>query len=187
MGWNTKMTGSGKNRATDLLALQRLLDSHGADRTRWPARERLRFAPLIAEDREARTLLREAEALDRLIDLSPRVSKVREEALAARIVARAVAEPRGAAVPSPVLRPVASQRATLATMRMPRAAMASWRAWPAAGLLAASLLVGVIVGGAGLASPAVQSIATVVGADGDGEGQQLAQVADPGFSDEDSL
>ena len=39
--------------ATDREALARLLEIHGADRTRWPARERLRFAGVISEDKTA--------------------------------------------------------------------------------------------------------------------------------------
>ena len=59
-------------RAEDRLALERLLDVCGADRTRWPARERLRFASFIGEDEGAKRLLAEADALDSLLDLAPR-------------------------------------------------------------------------------------------------------------------
>ena len=40
-------------RAEDREALERLLEIYGADRTRWPARERLRFAGVISEDKAA--------------------------------------------------------------------------------------------------------------------------------------
>ena len=38
-------------RAEDREALERLLEIYGADRTRWPARERLRFAGVVSEDK----------------------------------------------------------------------------------------------------------------------------------------
>ena len=38
-------------RAEDREALERLLEIYGADRTRWPARERLRFAGIVGDDK----------------------------------------------------------------------------------------------------------------------------------------
>jgi hypothetical protein len=178
MGWNRTTTGAGKDRDGDLAGLQQLLDGHGADRTRWPARERLRFATLIAEDRDAQRLLREAEALDRLIDMGPRARPAREAELAARIVAAAVTESRPS---EPAVR---SAGPVAIAVRPRRLVMAMRRLLPAAGLLAASLLVGVIVGGAGLMSPTLQSIATAVGVSGDIDSPQLAQLGDPGFEEE---
>ena len=58
-------------RMQELDSLQKLLDGHGGDRTRWPASERLRFAPLIGGDEEARRRIAEAEALDRILDKAP--------------------------------------------------------------------------------------------------------------------
>ena len=65
-------------RAEDRQALERLLEIYGADRTRWPARERLRFASLVAEDDAARHLMAEATALGSLLDLAPKASAARE-------------------------------------------------------------------------------------------------------------
>ena len=78
----------------EMEALQRLLESHGADRTRWPARDRLRFAQMIAEDAEARRLVAEATALDSLLELAPAPSVEREQEIGARILALAQAQPR---------------------------------------------------------------------------------------------
>src|SRR5262245_7919941 len=77
-------------RAEDRQALERLLEIYGADRTRWPARERLRFASLVAEDEASRRLMAEASALDRLLDVAPKASAAREHALKERIVAAAL-------------------------------------------------------------------------------------------------
>ena len=89
-------------RSEDRQALERLLKVYGADRTRWPARERLRFAGLVAEDDAGRRLVAEATALDSLLDLAPKASAAREHALKERIVAAALrqAEPRFAVVAS---------------------------------------------------------------------------------------
>ena len=79
-----------EKRAEDRQALEHLLEVYGADRTRWPARERLRFASLVAEDDGARRLVSEASALDSLLDLAPKASAAREHALKERIVAAAL-------------------------------------------------------------------------------------------------
>ena len=77
-------------RVEDRQALERLLEVYGADRTRWPARERLRFASLVSEDDAARHLMAEAAALDSVLDLASKASAAREHALKERIVAAAL-------------------------------------------------------------------------------------------------
>src|SRR4029079_5524911 len=77
-------------RAEDREALERLLDIYGADRTRWPARERLRVAGVIGEDRSSARMLAEADALDRLLEQAPRASSADVEALKERIMAAAL-------------------------------------------------------------------------------------------------
>lgn len=134
------MTGSMMDRR-DLELLQRMLDIHGADRDRWPATDRLRLARVIAESEEAQRMLREAAALDRLLDLAPVVPAVREAALAERIVARAATLPRlvqlgNEAVPS---------RGSSRPFRVP-AFQRLGRVAPAASLLAAALVLGIFAG-----------------------------------------
>ena len=46
----------------DREAFQLLLDVYGADRARWPAADRLRFAQLLSKDPLARKMLGEADA-----------------------------------------------------------------------------------------------------------------------------
>jgi hypothetical protein len=71
----------------DLAAFEEFLARHGTDRTRWPAHERLAFASLLATSHEAKRLFREAELLDRLLDLAPGTPSVAEkERLASRIL-----------------------------------------------------------------------------------------------------
>jgi hypothetical protein len=126
-------------KAAEIEALRGLLESHGADRTRWPARDRLRFAHILAEDAAAHRLLAEATALDQLLQLAPAVSAARAQQLGARILASAQAQGRAGSVqaePKFLLRP-SVQRSGL-------------RLLPAAALLAASLLVGVFAGTSGV-------------------------------------
>ena len=152
-------------RAEDRQALERLLDVCGADRTRWPARERLRFASFIGEDDAAKRLLAEADALDSLLDLAPRASEARERALQERIVAAALrsSDTRLAVVRGNAVVPTApSLRAKLPYFsgldgRRVR------RDWPAVALLAASLVMGVILGSAGTLDRAVQEVAEASG------------------------
>jgi hypothetical protein len=149
-------------RAEDRQALERLLDVCGADRTRWPARERLRIASFIGEDEGAKRLLAEADALDSLLDLAPRASEARERALQERIVAAALrsSEIRLAVVSSRAVAPVASSlRSKYPVFGKGRVS----RDWPAAALLAASLVMGVVLGSAGTLDKAVQEVADISG------------------------
>jgi hypothetical protein len=145
-------------RAEDRQALERLLDIYGADRTRWPARERLRFASLVAEDSASRLLMAEATALDELLDFAPKASAAREHALKERIVAAALrqAHPKFAVVSR------SSVTSSSGWRSWARRAPAS-SGWAAGGLLAASLVVGVMLGSAGTFDTAVQGIADAAG------------------------
>lgn len=178
-------------RAQDLDALECLLEAYGADRTRWPARERLRFASFISEDAAARRLLKEAAALDSLLDRAPRVSEDREHALKERIVASALrsSEPRlavvsGAAAATATKVPVWKRRPDVSSMfnRMPIRSE-----WPAAAVLAASLVLGVMLGSAGTFEPTMQEFAEATGFDSADSSSQLAYGDDIIGLDEDLL
>ena len=121
-----------------LETLEQVLDRFGADRTRWPAPVRRDFAGLIATDPGAKARLREAEALDRLLDLAPQ-PPVDTRALSDRIMAAALAE-----APT-VLQP----QARVAWARSDRRTSVSAQ-WPAAAALAASLVLGAIFGMSGV-------------------------------------
>ncbi len=147
-------------RAEDREALERLLDIYGADRTRWPARERLRFAGVISEDKTAAHMLAEADALDRLLEQAPRASSADVEALKERIMAAA-------------LRAKAPQFAVVAGGKAPAGKVAAGRPavvarfargeWPAAAMLAASLVLGVVLGSTGSLDSTFQQVAEVTG------------------------
>ena len=158
-------------RAEDRQALERLLDVYGADRTRWPARERLRFASFIAEDKAAARLLAEADALDRLLDRAPRTSEVRMHALKERIVAAAVRTGHGGLVVVPA---GASAGGKLASWGRRPAPGFSGSEWPAAAVLAASLVLGVLLGSAGTFDTTMQGVAAATGFSTTADTSQLA-------------
>lgn len=139
-------------KATELAALKSRLEISGADRTRWPAQERLRFASLMTQDDEARRLVAEATALDRLLDKVPAPDPATFGNLIDRIVAAAEAE--GSAVSAGNVISIGSARKATPA-RIPVHQRSSWQA---AALLAASLFVGAFVGTQGLLGSAVPGL-----------------------------
>lgn len=175
-------------RAEDRQALERLLEVCGADRTRWPARERLRFASLICEDEGARRLVAESAALDALLDRAPRTSEDREHALKERIVAAALrsGEPRLAVVATSG--PKASPLPALVRgARLGRTRNGAPREWSAAAVLAASLVIGVMIGSSGTIDATVQEVAEATGFTATVETSQLALEDILTLSDEELL
>lgn len=148
----------------ELDALERLLDVYGADRTRWPACERLQFASLIADEPEAQRLLAEAAALDRLLDVAPAARTEQEQGLIGRIVAAARVQQHKPLSASEVAPAVSNIVKLPAWVRRPQIAGAFGASeWPAAGLLAASLVLGVMLGSAGMLDSTMQEVAEVAG------------------------
>jgi hypothetical protein len=175
------MTNDNKTESSELEALERLLASHGADRTRWPAPARLRFAPLLAARGDARRLVAEAAALDRLLDLAPAPATNRG-ALADRIVAAASAD----AGQRQVIRlPERGRLGSLFGSAAARAGAiggASLRSGPWAGgaLLAASLVLGAFMGTSGAIDSAIRplTVAAIGDTDTDADASQVAMGVD---------
>lgn len=133
---------------------EQLLAVYGSDRARWPVEARKEAALLVAKSAEARRLLAETEALDRVLDHAPLPSLAGEAALSARILAAAQRSPRVVSVRTSVdtasaphldagARPL-SQRLRMAGASGLR--FATSRAGLGAMLSAASLLAGVLIG-----------------------------------------
>ena len=60
-----------------MITLERFKDlvaAYGADPARWPERERLAALDLLQRSADARSVMEEARAIDRLLDLSPTTS-----------------------------------------------------------------------------------------------------------------
>ena len=175
------MTENNNIENDEMDALERLLASHGADRTRWPAPERLRFAPLLAASEQARRRLAEAAALDRLLDLAPE-PRTNRSALADRIVAAASQEAAG---PQVIRLP---QRGGMGSLLGSAAARASafgresMRSgqWAGGALLAASLVLGAFIGTSGVFNSAIQplTVAAADETDTDADANQVAFGAD---------
>lgn len=170
------MTEKNTIEGTGLDALERVLERFGSDRTRWPAPVRRNFAGLLATSADAKARLREAEVLDRLLDLAPE-PEIDTRALADRIVAAAVAETPAAARP----------KARVAWAKI-GGATATRAEWPAAALLAASLVLGMFVGLNGTFDTAVAPLVAQASTDADIDPGQIAFDSDAmGMYEEDTL
>ncbi|MCC7253735.1 hypothetical protein [Hyphomicrobium sp.] len=156
------MTGKSMNEGAGLEALEEVLERFGSDRTRWPAPVRRTFAGLLAQDAAAKARLREAEALDRLLDLAPE-PELDTRALADRIVAAAMAETPAVAPP----------KARVAWAIFDRRTAAEGQ-WPAAALLAASLVLGTVFGMAGTFDAAMAPLVAEASYETDIDPAQLA-------------
>lgn len=158
------MTSTNEN-ATPLAELAHLLDTWGGERTRWPANVRLRVTELSASGPEAHRLLVEARALDQLLDVArdapAALSAQATRSLADRILAAAQAETSAPGVALPT-RPSAEVIA-LSRRKAVAPAQALHNRWPAAGLIAASMLVGIYFGGSINLAPVLQELAEVAG------------------------
>lgn len=160
------MTEKNRIDGDGLEAFGEVLDRYGSDRTRWPAPVRMRFARLISEDGAAGQRLKEAEALDRLLDLAPPPA-VDTRALASRIMAALEAETGVAAGQGP-------KRAWSPEIVRNRVVTSGRTHGPAAALLAASLVLGMFSGLSGTFETAVQPLVADATYEGDGDLGQIA-------------
>jgi hypothetical protein len=133
----------------------RFIDVNGADRTRWPLSARASAASLLAVNAEARRILAEADALDAVLSRAVDVGGFNLSELSARIVAnrgdQVVAQPDKTGLTGVPVRRVQHSRAEF---------------WPGAALLAASLMIGIMLGQSQLiarALPAFEIIGEITG------------------------
>lgn len=157
-----------------------LLEAYGGNLARWPARHVLSVQGLLRDSTEARTLLAEAQALDRVLDKASRPDPQRLRRLADRIVETAAGEmPRRDVKASPALGrqdgegarvirlplPKAAPRASIdAADRQPRDIPRPKRQWPAAAALAASLVMGMMIGLTDIGQTTTLGVASLAGA-----------------------
>jgi hypothetical protein len=139
---------------TGLALLEETLEIYGADRTRWPLEVRRALSGLLSENADARRILAEGEALDRLLDLAPALDESRVIALSARIAAASRTTPRMASTAN-----VQAPRPSVWTPRRAASGMA----------LAASLALGIVAGQSVQMAPAVNELAAAVGIDASSE------------------
>jgi hypothetical protein len=163
----------------------RLLDVYGSDRTRWPVEARACAGQLVARDKAARRLLAEAEALDKTLERAPLPSLAAEAALADRIIATARRSPR--MVPASNVTTAAPSVAGKVVRLASRPTRSRWLPTglaSAAGMLAASLALGVFLGVSNLSQGVVPVLEDMTGIN---LGVQPRAVAQVDLLDEDLL
>lgn len=175
-------------RSSPMAELARLLDAWGGMPERWPTEARERIEAIARAEPEAQRLLAEARALDSLLDLGrhtvAQLPLAERSALASRIVAAAIAGERVATHRDEPSRE-AGEVVPLQPRRRSRAVPVMRGEWRAAALMAASLLLGVYLGGAINMAPVLQDIADAVGISAEFEPTIVAASEDA--SDEDTL
>ncbi len=148
-------------RRADLAALEHALDVHGGDVSRWPMPERRRHAALIAADRDAQRLVKEARALDTLIATASQRDDVVARAIAQRAVAAVLKEQgasRGGSEHDEA--PPARQAQPGNVVVLHRGSgRKRFEAWAAAAALVACLGLGIVLGQSGWIDPAIDVIA----------------------------
>lgn len=156
-----------------LQTLEVTLDAYGADRARWPEDRRRELAGLIVADPQAREMLRETVAFDLLLDqtstatredvplplMSRIMSAAQAEGAATARVSEGVAASNVIPLPARTAKSAAGKPERTETVRR----MSAWQEWSAAGMLAASLLLGVYIGGSGMLSSTVDNLTNVAG------------------------
>ncbi len=166
--------------------LEIALETYGGDRTRWPAPMRHGLAALIAAEPKAGRMVREAEALDRLLDQAPAGGDdVALAALVERISAAAAREPHAITGSSPALqRTDDGSRSVIGFNR--RRPTQRYEYGLAGAALAASLVLGIFVGQSPVITPAAEYL--IGTGSGEQSGQQMAIVDEAeGILDEDLL
>ena len=151
-----------------LSELERLLEVYGSDRSRWPVAARASAGQLVARVAAAGRLVAEAECLDRVLERAPMPTLAREAALADRILASARRSPR--MVPAIAAQP-ARPAAAAGDAPLPAAASPPKRGWltprtafgSAAGALAASLMLGVLIGLSSLSQSVLPALEQMTG------------------------
>ncbi len=154
---------------TTLAELEQVLDSYGADAARWPAARRDALTAFSRFDARGARLLAETTAFEALLALAPRGEA--SDRLKSGIVAAAVGDGSRDARIVP-----------LSVARRPRRRPALWQA---AAVLAASFALGLYLGVAGLADPALRGALNYAAVDGSAEeGEDLFGSAGSWLSDQ---
>lgn len=168
-----------------LAAFELMLDTLGGDAARWPADRRAAAAELLqrldATGTAARQSLAEARALDRALAAAPALDSKRISALASRIAVEA----KKTAATSNVVTLEPAKRSPRVAVPSVRPSIS--RGWMTAAMLAASLLIGVVIGPGNTGLPVLRDAADAIGLGGYVDQLALAPIEDFGSADEDVL
>lgn len=136
-----------RNKDDRVAAFGELLDTHGGDPARWPPDRRAEAERLIATSPEARRLVGEAAALDRVLAAAPAVGASQPLELSKRIIEAVRASQRG------------GKRGGAGSAMAP----VRWLGWASAGVLAASFAFGIVLGLSETGAPYVADVAVATG------------------------
>ena len=137
-----KFSGNKDNSKSDLRRLKEVLDIYGSVSELWPETDRIRLLKIVSQSRQAHTLFREAEVLDQLIQAAREIripDDLNHRILASVLNAeRSIKEVDGAHLDNVV---------PLSAYRHESLPIGRWKKlFPAAALMAASLLIGIYIG-----------------------------------------
>ncbi len=127
-----------KNKDHGKVRLQQLLAAYGADRAKWPEPDRVRFAEHVLEEALPSDEVAGAQELDDI--LSHATAPTAHASAAARIAEEIVKQP-GAEISGNVVEFAAEAGSRKRAIPPIRAAL-----WPDAALIAASLVIGIVLG-----------------------------------------
>ena len=144
---------------------ERLLAIYGSDRTRWPVAARASAGQLVARTPEARRMLAEAEALDRVLERAPLPSLAREALLTERILTSARRSPRMVTASAKGVPAAAASRTAMPSALPARSLWLSRKTavGSAAGTLAAALVLGVFIGLSSLSQSVLPALEQLTG------------------------
>ena len=147
------------NQERPIETLRRIVAAYGADPVRWPADQREAVATFVRDNPDAADILREAETLDRLLDTAVHAP---DRAAPSQLVARIMSQ---ATEPSTVVpfTPAANPRGPSQVENTPARRVIRTHYWPAAAMMAASLLVGIFIGGTGQLNSTAEQIRVYMG------------------------
>lgn len=156
------------NRDDLMQRLTDVIDAYGGDRNRWPEADQRRLEVLLSGDDQARKIIEDGAALDRLLTSAEAVETQRSDrsaALADRIMANiedaAGAGQESAARPSATIISLPNRRASEpVTVERP---VLTPSAWLPVAALAASLMVGIFVGAGGYLESTASSLTELAG------------------------
>ena len=156
-----------KDRNELLIRLAKVVDAYGADQSRWPDADQVLLRTIVTSDVQAQRLLRDGAALDRILSLAQDcdASATHPKSLADRIMGRIHQHAdRGSGEPAQHSAEIVVLPRRKSTSGAPMSASEPVRTrWMAAAALAASLLIGIVVGQSGTLATTTQAAFQLAG------------------------
>lgn len=170
------------NREAMLDRLCEVVAAYGGDHARWPESDRLRLGAFAMSDERARTMLREAQAMDQLLavaDAPGDAAAPADHALGDRVMAAiaqagpSAADSGPAAATADIVSLADRRRRAVAPAATPATNDEVSQSWVAVAALAASLILGVFVGATGYVDLTGSGLIELAGVSTDVVGEAL--------------